>query len=103
MKLFEMLRQAWKRVAPDPICGLVDTDSYIPGIGFYACHYLRGHEGRCALRPEPKSEIERMKAGGAKSDSDWWFQKARPIINAIGEISVQEAMDAIERMLKEDR
>jgi hypothetical protein len=27
----------------------------------------------------------------------WWFAEARPIINAIGEISVQEAMDAIER------
>lgn len=32
--------------------------------------------------------------------SDWWFKKARPIINAIGEISVQEAMDGIERGLK---
>jgi hypothetical protein len=29
----------------------------------------------------------------------WWFSRARPIINAIGEISVQEAMDAIERDL----
>lgn len=31
---------------------------------------------------------------------DIWFQKIRPIINAIGEISVQEAMDAVERMLE---
>lgn len=28
-----------------------------------------------------------------------WFEDFRPIINAIGEISVQEAMDAIERTL----
>ena len=30
---------------------------------------------------------------------DWWFSEARPIINAIGYLSVQEAMDAIERAL----
>lgn len=30
---------------------------------------------------------------------DIWFKEFRPIINAIGEISVQEAMDAIERDL----
>jgi hypothetical protein len=28
---------------------------------------------------------------------DFWFSECRPIINAIGEISVQEAMTAIER------
>ena len=30
----------------------------------------------------------------------FWFDTARPIINAIGEISVQEAMTAIERLLE---
>ena len=50
-----------------------------------------------------KAENDRLRAALDKATgpvSDWWFKEARPIINAIGEISVQEAMDAIERGLK---
>ena len=40
---------------------------------------------------------------GGEDASQLWFNKIRPIINAIGEISVQEAMDAVERMLRGER
>ena len=52
---------------------------------------------------EELSELHRLRAALDKATgpvSRWWFEEARPIINAIGEISVQEAMDAIERGLK---
>jgi hypothetical protein len=39
-----------KKEAPLP-CGLVDVRSYIPGVGFYACHLPQGHDGACALNP----------------------------------------------------
>jgi hypothetical protein len=43
-----------RRFAPKPEpCGLVDVRSYIPGVGFYACHLPLGHEGDCALKPAP--------------------------------------------------
>jgi hypothetical protein len=48
------------------------------------------------------SELHRLRAALDKATgpvSRWWFEEARPIINAIGEISVQEAMDFIEREL----
>lgn len=33
----------------------------------------------------------------------FWYDEVRPIINAIGEISVQEAMDGVERLLGDRR
>lgn len=60
-------------------------------------------EKRVKAREDLRAENDRLRAALDKATgpvSDWWFKKARPIINAIGEISVQEAMDAIERGLK---
>lgn len=56
-----------------------------------------------ALR-DLKSELTALRERLAEMEKpvsirEWWYKEARPIINAIGEISVQEAMDAIERYL----
>lgn len=57
---------------------------------------LAGYIARIeAERDEARAAAEAM----SKAVSRWWFEEARPIINAIGEISVQEAMDFIEREL----
>lgn len=49
---------------------------------------------------EAKQECERLKAPVSDVKRKAWFDDFRPIVNAIGEMSVQEAMDAIERDLK---
>jgi hypothetical protein len=46
---------------------------------------------------EARAQVERLTK--PVRIRDWWFSEARPIINAIGYLSVQEAMDAIERAL----
>ncbi len=59
------------------------------------------------LYASPASHAAEKRAADAEAQvkalsrpvSEIWFQRWKPIINAIGEISVQEAMDAIERGL----
>jgi hypothetical protein len=48
---------------------------------------------------EFKAKVERLTRPVTELRREAWFNDWRPIINAIGEISVQEAMDAIERNL----
>lgn len=48
---------------------------------------------------EALAEIERLRGALKEARRKAWQDDFRPIINAIGEISVQEAMDAIERTL----
>ena len=45
------------------------------------------------------AENARLEDSVANARRRAWINDFRPIINAIGEISVQEAMDAIERTL----
>ena len=52
-------------------------------------------EGIAVLYADHAAEVERLKA----EKRTWWHRDIRPIINAIGELSVQEAMDAVERDL----
>lgn len=56
-----------------------------------------------ALKAENTSlreQVARLSAPVSELKRHAWFDDFRPIINAIGEISVQEAMDAIEHDLE---
>lgn len=57
------------------------------------------HEDYAALERLCQQQHEALVKALSKPVSEIWFQQWKPIINAIGEISVQEAMDAIERGL----
>jgi hypothetical protein len=61
--------------------------------------YIARIEAQVATLTQERDEARAAAQAMSKAVSRWWFEEARPIINAIGEISVQEAMDFIEREL----
>ena len=68
--------------------GIVEIAVRNPSVAEYMAHW----EGR-AFKAE--AQVKAL----SRPVSEIWFQQWKPIINAIGEISVQEARDVIERGL----
>ena len=83
---------------PCPFCGASGMLERLGGEG--STHYIAKCSGcRCDLHFYSTRE-QAVSKWNQRSNRSVWFDDFRPIINAIGDISVQEAMDAIERKLR---
>jgi hypothetical protein len=71
------------------ICGLVDTNSYIAGVGFYACHFVRGHSGKCAISPR---QTTAPPAQEPEEKPDWAGFMEKPLTEAEKEMIPQREL-----------